>query len=253
MKRCIILLISIFVSSISVLAQQPTVRTNEEAATFFSKASIMDSTMFLVCNEKFAMADKAKQEEIIIYMLTLSSSSRAIVECNGKCWLWLLYDNRLHCTSWNTNQNLIDEYNYAQIDRLGEDKWFFTIGGNLSLSSSMDVSLGLNGRVGTYLWKRYLDTGLGLNVRYSNYGGKNNCDISIDLSSRLYFSRFFSKCPFAPFVGVGIGGVFCPDAKFNVLGSAGFNWYLQKGSIDFSVQYGNASKLGVSVGYTTTF
>lgn len=253
MKRYIILLICFLVGSMSVLAQEPVVRTNEEAATFFSEASIMDSTLFLVGTEKFALADNSKQKEIIGYMLSLSRTSRAVVKFNDRSWLWFRYDNRLYWTDWKTDQNLVGEYSYAQVDRLGEDKWFFTYGGNLGCSSSFDVSLELNGRIGTYLWKRFLDAGFGLNVGYSSHGDSDDCDVSVDLTSRLYFSRFFSKCPFAPFVGVGMGYVFCPDMQFDFSASAGFNWYLSKGSIDFAVQYGNASKLGISAGYTTTF
>lgn len=94
MKQYIILLISILVGSISVLAQEPTIRPNEDAATYFSKASIMDSTVFLVCNEKFVAADRTTQTKIVGYVMTnMAHASRAVIKSNDKCWFWYLYNN----------------------------------------------------------------------------------------------------------------------------------------------------------------
>lgn len=251
MKRHILLLISILIGALSVFASEPATSTNKEAATFFSKASMMDSTLILVGKEKYAVADKAVQTEMIKYMLDLSNTNRAIVEYDGKSWFWYFFDGHLYCNSWNTSYNLINDYNYAEVDRLGDDKWFFTVGGDMSFSSV--INIGISGRFGTYLWKRYLDAGLGLNCSYSNSSESDNWSLSMNITSRLYFTRFFSNHSLAPFVGAGFGYVFSPSSDFDPLVTLGLNWYLPKGSIDVAIQYGKSSEFGLTAGYTISF
>lgn len=247
----ILFLIAMFVAAQLAHAEDTPVRTNEEAAAFFSKANVLDSTLILVAKEKFTKSDSNVQTQILQYMLDLSGTRRAVVESDSISSVWFPSNGALTFNEWNTARNQIGQYNYAQVDRLGDDKWFFTVGGELSFSSITTV--GINGRVGTYLWKRFLDAGLGFNVGYSNGAGRDGWDVSANLTSRLYFTRFFSKLPLSPFVGVGFGFVFCPDAGFDPLSTAGFNWYLRKGAIDVAVQYGKSSDFGITAGYTISF
>ena len=251
MKKFIILFIIMALGVIRALAVETDNRPAPDATEYFSKASVLDSTLVLVAKPEFTTVGQTRKEEIVSTMLQLSGTRRAVVDSDGKSWLWYIYDNNLYCKSWNTNMNLIDDYNYLRVDRLGDDKWFFTVGGELSFIST--TSVGINGRIGTYLWKRFLDAGLGINVGYSNGKGTDGWDVSANLSSRLYFTRFFSRIPLSPFIGVGLGFVFCPSIDFDPMGTVGFNWYLPKGSIDFAVQYGKASKFGITVDYTISF
>lgn len=251
MKKIFFISLLVSLAMIQTLAAEPASGAIDDAGRYFSKASILDSTLILVGKPEFALAGVSKKKEIVSKMLVFSKTTRAVVDSDGQSYLWYKLDDVMYCKEWNTERNLIEDYNYAKVDRLGEDKWFFTVGGEFSVSSA--VSVGVNGRVGTYLWKRFLDAGLGFNVGYSNSGDYNGWDVSANISSRLYFTRFFSKYSLSPFVGVGLGFVFCPSTDFDPLGTIGFNWYLPKGSIDFALQYGKASKFGITAGYTISF
>lgn len=230
-------------------------KLQEEAAECFSKAGVLDSTLYLTANDQFVKADFEKKKELISYVLKYSNSNRAIVESQNTTCLWLMNNGDLTSYEMNTNKSLLNDYNFAQVDRLGDEKWFVSFGGEISYSS--DFSLSFNGRVGTYLWKRFLDAGVGLNVGMSAATGDEDEDatfnMSTNLTSRLYFTRFFTKWPVSPFVGIGVGYTISPESSFEPLGTAGFNWYLTKGSIDFSIQYGKSSKFGLSAGYTISF
>jgi len=240
--------------SSTVLKAQSYKQTNKEAAEYFSKASVLDSTLTITAKDKYTQADADKKRALISYMLDLTNANRAIVETDNSTWLWIDYNGTLRPYEMNTAQSLINNYNYAQVDRLGDNKWFLSFGGEFSYSGDMYISY--NGRVGTYLWKRFLDLGLGLNLG-TNMPEDSDLDadfnMSVNLTSRLYFTRFFSKWPVSPFAGIGIGYTICPDSNFEPLGTVGFNWYLSKGSIDFSLQYGKTSEFGFTAGYTISF
>lgn len=251
MKRYITFLIILLAGIKPAVAVGPDAERKEDFSGFFLKAAIMDSTLILEGRQEFAAADRSRKDEIIRYMLDVSKTRRAVVDTEEQSWIWFMYDGRLYCSGWNTGKNLIDDYSYARVDRLGNDKWFFSAGGEISISSS--VSVGINGRIGTYLWNRFLDAGLGLNVGYDGGGEGDVWNVAVDLTSRVYFTRFFSKWPLSPFMGVGLGYVFCPDMNLDPLATVGFDWYLSKGSIDLSVQYGKSSKLGITAGYTISF
>ncbi len=251
MKSHIIIPIVLLLGVLPVLAVESDADDNENAAAFFSQASVLDSTLILVGKPEFTAAAQSRKEMLVSRMLDVSETKRAVVDAEGRSYLWFIYDNKLCFREWNTESSLIDNYNYISVDRLGDDKWFFTVGGEMSFSST--TSIGINGRVGTYLWKRFLDAGLGFNAGYSNGGDTDNWDVSANINSRLYFTRFFSRCPVSPFVGVGLGFVFCPSIEFDPLATVGLNWYLSKGAIDFALQYGKASEFGVTAGYTISF
>lgn len=251
MRKFIAILICVITfPHVAVFADSPT-DPNVEAAGFFMKAAKLDDTLFLSAKDKFAAADSLKQAEMIHYMLSYSGARRVVVESATNSAVWYLCDGHLLRNEWNTEQNLIDAYTYAQVNRYGSDKWFFTFGGDMSFSSS--ITIGINGRIGAYLWKRFIDAALGLNIGYSGGGGADYWNVSANLTSRVYFTRFFSKWPLSPFAGIGVGYVICPDGNFDPLASVGFNWYLSRGSIDFSIQYGKSSKFGVTGGYTISF
>lgn len=237
--------------AIAAKANEPTARTNQEAAKYFSKAELLESTLILQGKGNFFNAAPDVQREMISYMLDFSKARRAIVETDSISWLWFRHSGQLLSYRCNTVENHLKNYDYAQVDRLGSDKWFVTFGGELSFSST--TSIGLNGRVGSYLWKRYLDLGLGLNFGYHHSDGSDDWDVSANTSSRLYFTRLFSKCSISPFIGLGVGIIIAPNFDFDPMALCGFNWYMNKGSIDFTIQYGNYSKFGISAGYTIPF
>lgn len=232
-------------------ANEPSTRTNPEAAQYFSKAELLDSTLILQGKQKFLSAEYHVQQEMILYMLDFSKARRVIVETDGVSWLWFNHSGQLFSYQCNTIENLLDSYNYAQVDRLGSEKWFVTFGGEFSFSST--TSIGINGRVGTYLWKRFLDVGVGLNVGYYHSKVSNDWDVSASVSSRLYFTRFFTKFSLSPFVGIGMGVIMSPSFDCDPMALCGFNWYMKKGSIDIAIQYGRYSKFGISAGYTIPF
>lgn len=251
MRKFITILICILALPHTAFSATPPVDPNVEAVRFFTKAAKMDDTLFLSAKDAFAAADSLKQTEMIRHMLSYSGARRVVVESATNSTVWYLLDRRLLRNEWNTEKNLIHEYNYAQVNRYGADKWFFTFGGDMSFSSV--ITIGVNGRIGAYLWKRFIDAALGLNIGYSGGGGADYWNISANLTSRVYFTRFFSKSPLSPFAGIGVGYVICPDVNFDPLAIAGVNWYLSRGSIDFSIQYGKSSKFGITAGYTISF
>ena len=232
-------------------ANEPKTRTSKEAAQYFSKAELLDSTLILHGKEKFLHAEHNVQREMITYMFEFANARRVIVETDSISWLWFDYSGQLLSYRYNTIDNLLDKYDYAQVDRLGIEKWFATFGGELSFSTIS--SIGINGRVGTYLWRRFLDVGLGLNIGYYHSKGSNEWDVSANLSSRLYFTRFFTKFSLSPFVGVGMGIIMAPSLDYDPMAICGYNWYMRKGSIDVAIQYGRYSKFGISAGYTIPF
>lgn len=256
MKKIIIFLTTLFGCISFLNAGEPSKRTNEEAAEYFSSAKKRKETITLTAKEKYTEASMEKKKELISYMLELTETKRAIVETANSSWLWVKDDDIIMSYEMETSKSIINKYNYAQVDRLGERKWFLSFGGEMSYSS--EYSMSFNGRIGTYLWKRFLDAGIGFNVGVSAAMDESSDEdakfnLSTNFTSRLYFTRFFKQWNASPFIGVGIGYTFSPASHFEPLGSVGLNWYLTKGSIDVSIQYGKSSKFGITAGYTISF
>lgn len=248
MKRFLIVVSIIF--SIGCFAFDGKADSDTDMTVYFSDAAIKDSTIFLKANNKFVTLDSISQTELIKELLLQMNAGRAVVNTSEESYLWLREGENFERLRWDVASNTIGNYNYLQLNRYGTDKWFLTVAAQATLISSW--SFGLNARGGTYLWKRFLDIGVGVNMAYE-YKDLKEFSASVDLTSRLYFTRFFSKWNLSPFVAVGLGYVFAPDHTFQPLGGIGLNWYLSTGSIDLSIQYGSATKFGISAGYTITF
>lgn len=250
MKRLLIIA-SIIISLVNIaFGSNP--EAGEDMTVYFSDAAINDSTIFLKANKRFASLDSISQTSLIRDLLFQTNADRAVVNTSAESYLWLMEGPILTRLKWGTESNTINDYNYLQVERYGTDKWFLTIGAQLSATELSSLSFGINARGGTFLWKRILDIGLGVNMAYECLK-QREFSAAVDISSRFYFTRFFSKWSLSPFVAVGLGYVIAPSSSFDPLGGIGLNWYLSKGSIDLSIQYGRASKLGISTGYTISF
>lgn len=268
MKHLLIILI-LLMPTMAVQAQDETTTTYSapDIETYFSSAEMVDDCLILYSLPAFEALDQMKQLNMIRPIADQTQAARVLVHSKDAETCWLKMNDAWIPSSWSLSTLPIDKYAYVEVQRHGTDKWYFSFGGDFNADSHFSsITVGANGRIGTFLYKRVVDLSLGTTIGYSylesagevsdnseESSSVNDFNFSIDLTSRFYFTRLFSSRRLSPFVGVGVGYIISPDSAFEPQFSVGANWYLSKGSIDFAIKYGKTSRWGINIGYTIPF
>lgn len=223
---------------------------------YFYNAQLIDETLVLYTDSIFLSLNKEQQNRFLLPILSEVKVKRIILKTPQSTEIRIENPGSPWVDKWNNTDYQINQYSYAEPDRLGSSKWYFNFAGNLNFSEHF-ISFGFNTGVGTYLYKRIIDLSLNMNMGYGvnldDYDDSGSFDCSFDVASKLYFTRFFQQKRIAPFVGLGIGFIVSPSFSVEPLGLIGANWYISHGSISATLQYGKDSKFGFNIGYTIPF
>jgi hypothetical protein len=130
---------------------------------------------------------------------------------------------------------------------------FFLYCGAQAVSNADDFNFAANLRAGTFLLKDRWDIALSLTGNIV----KKSVSINLGLNSKYYYPLEFKEqnIRISPYIGAGAGLNYSKNddsgnTAFDYTALAGVSWLLGAGSLDVGLQYGNASKLMLSVGYT---
>lgn len=152
--------------------------------------------------------------------------------------------------SWNNDSLKIGDYLPLELNRHGETKVFYYVGGLLN-GGNGSMSYSLNLRAGSYLYKNLLDVSATLNLGGNKPdGGENQFTGDLGVDSRAYLPFRIKNVNLAPYAGVGVSWSFAPESYYEVRFLAGGCWFVGPGSFDIGLQYGLKSEYSVTLGYT---
>lgn len=227
--------------------------------SLFSSGNLVDGCLLLNATASYDSLSAEQKSGTVKIMMDETGAKRAVVISDYGSVLWYRNNRGLQSLPISSPVYDVNDYTYLELDRLGCRKWFLTFGGQLGFGSDVS-SLGVNARAGTYLFQNLFDMGLGLNVNGtfpSDSDLDESASLSLDLSSRIYFSKWMPKSRIAPFFGLGLGYT-CNDlgsggGTFEPVFTLGANWFMSKGSVDITLLYGTERDFSFNVGYTLTF
>ena len=171
--------------------------------------------------------------------------------------LWIQKDDGIYLVeSWNNDSLNINEYLPLELERSGNNKFFYYYGCNFNGSKGYHTG-NLSFRIGSYLYKDWIDCSFTSNMGYNvtERGSSFLFDFGID---NRYYLNFWKrkndqkppKVNMAPYLGLGLSLTASPQVLFEFRFFAGFCWFIGPGSLDFGFQYGIKSSYSFSVGYT---
>lgn len=259
----ILLLTATCISSISSAQQTDSLTyVSTPNVSLFSGGSLVDDCLSLEASSAYDELSVEQKSEAVESMLDSTGAARAVVSSKNGSVLWYKKDSRLAFVELGSNKYNPKEYKYLELERLGSRKWFLTFGGQMIFGSET-YTLGINARTGAFLFKDIIDLGLGANFSGQFLSDSYEDDdvhgmLSLDLSSRLYLSKWLPRMRITPYGGFGLGyskdvGNSDDDGSFEPVFTLGANWYLTKGAIDLNLQYGTTRDFSFNIGYTITF
>ena len=167
--------------------------------------------------------------------------------------LWMTDGKNLFCVEiWNNDSLDIEHYMPLELNRTGDTKVFYYVGGTFSGSDSYSNG-SLNLRVGSFLYKNIIDASGTVNIGYNKTNGNSQFAGDIGIDSRAYLPFRIKNINLAPYAGAGISYSFSPNSYFELRFLTGTCWFLGLGSLDLGLQYGTKSSISLSLGYTFRF
>lgn len=261
-KLIILLLISVcFIFTATAQEADSTIYVKAANSELFSTGTLVDECLSLSATQTYDNLTDTEKIDAVKAMLTGVGARRAVVNSKSGNVLWYNNGKTLVATKLGSNKYNPKDYKYLELDRLGAKKWYLTFGGQMAFDSD-SYSLGLNARAGSFLFKNIIDWGLGVNFNGLFLSDSDDDDgtcgiLSLDLSTRLYLSKWLPKSRLVPYAGFGLGytvDVTGDDSgSFEPVFSVGANWYISKGSFDLSLQYGTERDFSLNIGYTISF
>ena len=164
--------------------------------------------------------------------------------------LWMASDGGVKLLEqWNNDSLKLEDYLPLELQRQGETKIFYYVGGTFSGGDGYTNGM-LNLRGGSYLFKNILDASLNLNLGYNHSGDEGEFAGDIGVDTRAYLPFHLGKLNLAPYAGTGVSWSFAPTSYFEWRLLAGGCWFVGPGSLDVGLQYGTETDFALTLGYT---
>lgn len=152
-------------------------------------------------------------------------------------------------SQWNNDSLRIEDYLPLELQKSGETKVFYYVGGTFSGGDGY-TNGSLNLRGGSYLYKNILDASVTLNLGYNHSGDEGEFAGDVGVDTRAYIPINLGKLNLAPYAGTGVSWAFAPTSYFEWRLLAGGCWFVGPGSLDIGLQYGTKSDFSLTLGYT---
>lgn len=214
----------------------------------FSGGFTEGNRLFLISKTGYGLLDNERKKVVLNKLAQeLPDHDITVIMEGQQRELWISRNHELCLVEQWDNDNLqIENYMPLEINRTGESKVFYQIGGSFSGSRGNHSGL-FNFRCGTYLYQNKWDVSASLSLGYTK-SGKAQFAGSIGADSRVYFP--IKSINLSPYVGTGISWSFPPNSHFEFKVLTGACWFIGNGSLDVGAQYGIKSGFSFTMGYT---
>ena len=211
-----------------------------------------EKKLHLVANAEYGALTLSQKQNVLNKVAQDFAGFDMIIYSGGQQReLWLNSGGGIRMIeSWNNDSLKIEDYLPLELNRHGETKVFYYVGGLLN-GGNGSMSYSLNLRAGSYLYKNLLDVSATLNLGGNKPdGGENQFTGDLGVDSRAYLPFRIKNVNLAPYAGVGVSWSFAPESYYEVRFLAGGCWFVGPGSFDIGLQYGLKSEYSVTLGYT---
>ena len=132
--------------------------------------------------------------------------------------LWIQKDGGIYLVeSWNNDSLNINEYLPLELERNGNNKFFYYYGCNFNGSKGSHTG-NLSFRIGSYLYKDWIDCSFTSNMGYNATEGGSSFAFDFGIDNRYYRKRKKDQKPpkvnMAPYTGLGVSLTVSPQVFF---------------------------------------
>lgn len=250
MRRLLIIIFSLLTSMGTLWSQNKSYQ-NPELLRYIQGGTSRNGILELSVRPEYNALTLEQQKQLLQYFYADFSDSKILVRINNKeSQLWMPQNNGyVYASKWNTDELPLKEYGPLELNKYGESRFFYYVGGSLGSTNGTSSGM-LNLRGGTFLYKNIWDISATLDLGYSKAEGQTSFNGDIGAMTRAYLPWRIPKVNLAPYAGLGASLYFTPKATFDGQVLAGCSWFIGPGSFDIGLKYGTQSKFGMTFGYT---
>lgn len=258
MKRNRIIALCILLLTICVFAEAQTQQNNSKSLTdpmvvrYLRGGFAKEKKLYLMTNSDYTALQENQKREVLGNVAKEFAGYDMTLYTGGQGReLWIADGNGVKCLErWNNDSLRIEDFLPLELNRSGETKVFYYVGGMLN-GGNGSTSYSLNLRAGSYLYKNLLDASATLNLGGNKAEGSESQftgDVGVD--SRAYLPFRIKEVNLAPYAGAGLSWSFALERFFELRLLAGGCWFVGPGSLDIGLQYGTKSDFALTLGYT---
>lgn len=239
----------------AIFAQTNTKTLSEPSVVrYIIDGFVKDQKIYLTTNADYSTLSLVQKKDVLNKVAMDFEGYDIVVYLGGQGReLWLAHGNSLFCIeAWNNDSLRIENYRPLELNRSGDTKVFYYVGGMFSGGDGYSNG-SLNLRVGSYLYKNIIDASATLNLGYNKMSGDSQFAGDVGFDSRAYLPFRIKNVNLAPYAGAGVSYSFSPDSYFELRLLAGACWFVGPGSLDVGLQYGTKSDFSLTLGYTFRF
>lgn len=245
--------IAILMISISQIAEAQGQKSYNapELLHYVQSGVYKDGTLNLFVRPDYSTLQKEEKSRLLESFVSDFPDSKFLVKGHGpETELWVnLGDSLYFASNWNADMLPLDEYTELELNKYGDSRFFYYIGGSSGYSNGSGSTM-VNLSAGTFLYKNIWDISANLGLGFMTASRNTSFSGNIGASTKVYLPWRIPKINLAPYAGAGLSLSFVPSAVFEGQLLLGFSCFVGPGSIDVGFKYGLKSKFAATFGYT---
>lgn len=250
MKKIIFIIFAAIMSA-TVLWSQTRVYQNPDLLKYIQGGASKDGILELSVKPGFSSLSVEEQNNLLNFFFADFPNSKIVVRISKtESQLWIpQQQGYVFASDWNIDNLPLADYKPLELNKYGNSRFFYYVGGSLSGSGGMSSGM-VNLRGGSFLYKEIWDISASLGLGFSGSSDEKQFIGDIGIMTRAYLPWRIPKVNLAPYAGVGASLSFAPETVFEGQLLAGCSWFVGPGSFDVGFKYGIQSGFSMTFGYT---